>query len=110
MNSQGRTLPPFPVDDFTLDQLTHALGACLGDQREDGSHEIVGGEFTMPMFLSFMSRYDPDRSTFVGLVGDPMGFGEQVPMYEHWDQHYSEHDVIRSLVDEVRRLRTQAPS
>lgn len=109
---EGRTLPPFPVDDFTLDQLEHALDTCLGDviPDSDGRHERVGGEFTMSDFLQFMSGYDPDRSTFVGMVGDPMGFGEQVPMYEHWDQQYNEHSVITALIAEVRRLRGGEPS
>lgn len=102
--TEGRTLPPFPVDDFTLDQLEHALNTCI-NISDDGERSCVGGDFTLPQFLGFMSGYDPERATFLGYVDDPMGFGELVAMYEHWDQSYSEHSVIQALVAEVRRLR-----
>ena len=103
----GRRLPPFPTDEFTLRQLRHALDTCRGD-----GDELVGGEFTMSMFLGFMSGYDPDRSTLIGytdgIPGEPGSegfFGQAIPIYESWDQHYSEHDVIRALIAEVERLR-----
>jgi hypothetical protein len=104
MSETGRTLPPFPVDDFTLDQLEHALNTCV-EVLDDGSRKPVGGEFTLSTFLDFMSGYDKERSTFVGYAGDPVGFGEQVPIYESWDQHYSHETVIQALVAEIRRLR-----
>ena len=102
-DTQGRKLPPFPVDDFTLDQLEHALNTCI-TITDDGEWKPVGGEFTMPKFLHFMSGYDPERSTFVG-YGDLASTGNDIPIYEHWDQVYSEHCVIRALIAEVRRLR-----
>lgn len=107
MMDQGRTLPPFPVDDFTLDQLEHALNTSI-EVTDDGEWKPVGGEFTLSKFLDFMSGHDPERATFVGYAGDPAGFGEQVPIYESWDQSYSEHCVIGALVAEVRRLRAAA--
>lgn len=102
----GKTLPEFPVDDFTLDQLEHALNTRVDGPAvmpfEDSGNEprkLVGGEFTLPQFLDFMSGHDPTRATLVGHADD-------VPIYESWDQRYSEHDVIRALVAEIRRLRT----
>lgn len=65
---------------------------------DDGEWKPVGGEFTMPRFLSFMPGYDPERSTLTGYV-------DGVPWHEMWDEQYSEHDVIRALTAEVRRLR-----
>lgn len=70
---------------------------------EDGEYRCVGGEFTLSTFLKFMSGYDPERASHVGYVGD-------VPMYEVWDEQYSEHDVLRALVAEVRRLRSECES
>lgn len=106
---QRRELPPFPVDDFTLDQLEHALNTAI-EVADDGQWKPVGGDFTLSKFLQFMSGYDPERATFIGHVGGIPGaenlFDNPVPMYESWDQSYSEHDVIRALVKEVRRLRT----
>lgn len=107
---EGRTLPPFPVDDFTLDQLEHALNTAI-DYTEDGERICVGGEFTMSKFLDFMSGYDPDRSTLIGhtdtIPGTEIPTDHAVPIYEHWDQHYSEHCVMRALIAEIRRLRTE---
>jgi len=94
----GRELPPFPTDDFTLDQLKHALDTCRGD-----GGLLVGGEFTLSQFLAFMSGHDPERATFVG-YGDLAGIGNDIPIYESWDQQYSEHDVIRALIARIREL------
>jgi hypothetical protein len=109
IDKSPRELPDFPVDDFTLDQLEHALNTAV-EVTDDGEFELVGGEFTLSRFLQFMSGYDPERSSFVGYVdglpGAPGFFGEPTPMYEHWDASYSESDVIRALIAEVRRLRT----
>lgn len=89
-----KSLSEFPVDDFTLDQLEHALNTCIGD---DG--EPVGGEFTLSRFLEFMSGYDPERKTLLGYTDDG------IPIYEHWDAQYTERCVIRALINEVRKLR-----
>lgn len=105
---QGRKLPPFPTDDFTLTQLEHALNTSI-DFDGDGNRITVGGDFTLPQFLDFMSGYDPERATLVGHTSgvlwnglpDPDG---QIPIYEGWDEHYSEHDVIRALIARVREL------
>lgn len=98
-------LPDFPVDDFTLDQLEHALNTCVagpvslpfGGEPEE-PRKLVGGEFTLSQFLDFMSGHDPRRATLVGEV-------DGIPIYESWDRRYSENDVIRALIAEIRRLR-----
>lgn len=107
---EGRKLPPFPTDEFTLDQLEHALNTCVDSPMQfpftdepDGPTEprkLVGGEFTLSQFLDFMSGYDPKRSTLTGYAGD-------IPIYTGWDQHYSERDVIRALIGRVRELEAQ---
>lgn len=104
----ARELPEFPVDDFTLDQLEHALNTCV-EVRADGSHKPVGGEFTLSQFLGFMSGYDPERVTLIGytdtIPGTDIHHDHAIPIYESWDQHYTERCVIRALIAEVRRLR-----
>ncbi|WP_217349364.1 hypothetical protein [Mycolicibacterium fortuitum] len=104
---QGRTLPPFPTDDFALTQLEHALNTCMEVTRE-GEHRCVGGEFTLPRLLEFLSGHDPDRATLIGytdtIPGTDIPMDHAVPIYESWDQHYSEHDVIRALIARVREL------
>lgn len=104
---KGRTLPPFPVDDFTLDQLWHALNTSVGF-GDDGERRCVGGDFTLNQFLDFMSGHDPERQTLVGYSDGLLGEGDPggIPIYTAWDQHYSREDVIRALLAEVRRLRT----
>jgi len=50
---------PFPVDDFTLDQVEHALDARL--TMVDGEPVVVGADFSLPKLLEFMSGYDPSK-------------------------------------------------
>ncbi|OMB79253.1 hypothetical protein [Mycolicibacterium conceptionense] len=104
---QGRTLPPFPVDDFTLTQLEHALNTSM-EVTPEGEHRCVGGEFTLPRLLAFLSGHDPERATLIGytdtIPGTDIPMDHAVPIYESWDQHYSEHDVIRALIARVREL------
>lgn len=102
----SRTLPPFPTDDFTLTQLEHALNTSI-EVLEDGSHQPVGGEFTMSKFLDFMSGYDPERSTLLGYTAGVCGEGDPagaIPIYASWDQHYTEHCVMRALIARIREL------
>jgi len=106
-----RPLPPFPVDDFTLDQLEHALNTCV-EVTDEGPWKRIGGDFTLSDYLHFLSGYDPERRTFIGYIGgvpgaDNLFDGNAIPAYESWDPSYSEHDVIRALVAEIRRLRGQ---
>jgi hypothetical protein len=102
----AHVLPPFPTDEFTLTQLEHALDTSV-EVLADGSYKPVGGEFTLSKFLDFMSGYDPERSTFVGYTSGVCGEGDPagaIPIYESWDQHYTERCVIRALINRVREL------
>ncbi|SLH06734.1 hypothetical protein [Mycobacteroides abscessus] len=92
----GRTLPPFPINDATLAQLQHALRTSVAVDDE-GNRSCVGGDFTLPQLLDFYSGADESRSTLVGYAGD-------TPIYECWDQRYSEHDVMLALIQRVREL------
>lgn len=91
------TLPPFPVDDFTLDQVEHSLSGAY-EVTDDGEHRWVGSDFPLPRLLDFLSGYNEDRSVHIGYAGG-------TPIYEHLDPVYSERDLTRALIAEVRRLR-----
>ena len=84
------TLPSFPVDDFTLDQVQHALDAAY-----DEEHRLTGADFTLTQLLDFLGGYDPASAQ---PTADP-----DVTVYDA--PTYHEHDVIRALITEVRRLR-----
>ena len=103
----SETLPPFPLDDDVLDRLLEALGTCYGPMREDGTHELVGGEFTLSQLLDFYSGYDRSKEVDLGVGPDPLGFGQDVQWTEYPDPVYSERDVMGALIHEVRRLRQE---
>lgn len=97
------TLPTFPVDDTALDRLEHALGTSYGSIGPDGP-ELVGGEYTLNRLLEFYSGYDPSKLIDEGTGPSPFG-GEDVHWTFYPEPVYSDHDVIRALIEEVRRLR-----
>jgi hypothetical protein len=72
-------LPPFPLDDVTLGLLTSALAG------EDG--------LSLSKLLDFLSGYDPTSGVWDG-------------QDEIWGS-YSDADVMRALIFEVRRLRIE---
>lgn len=84
------TLPPFPLDEETLSLLSIALDPSVLSVSEECSS--VGS------FLAFMSQLGGSDPDAVAEVDD----GIQVMR----DQGYHEHDVIRALIAEVRRLRS----
>lgn len=110
-------LPPFPVDELTLNQLEHALGTCYGEvDPETGNHELVGGEFTLSQFLDFMAGtmgHDPNAVLLQEgrdeseLPEWERGRWANAPIYEDTRLHYTEHSVIEALIAEVRRLRAK---
>jgi hypothetical protein len=102
------TLPPVPLDDVALAQLEHALGTSLTFQAPDGTEldEPIpyGGEYTLPTLLDFWAGVREDPDGVVRQVGEATG----IPVFYDPRPHYSERDVIRALVTEVRRLRDEA--
>lgn len=80
-------LPPFPVDDVTLANVEHSLGAAY-----DGDHNIVGAEFNLLGLLHFLS-------------GSPQAAPTEDPDIFDGGTIYHPHDVIKALIREVRRLR-----
>ena len=94
-------LPDFPVDPVTLDMLSHAL-----DPGPEAKRTSVSD------FLDLMSRMagsDPEAVAEVIEEGDPYDSGRHgfdIVMLR--DPLYHEHDVLRALIAEVRRLRGYA--
>lgn len=93
-------LPPFPVTDDVLDQVEHALQAAY-EVDDEGTHTVVGAEFTLSKLMDFYSGVDEADGE---VIGDVHG----IPIIEYSKPRYTEHDVIASLINEVRRLRTGA--
>lgn len=106
-------LAPFPVDDATLLAVEHALDAVI-EVDDDGGMVLTGADYTLNALLDFLSGAvgeDPDAEVID--PGDPLapelpGFlsglaGAEVVIDSR--PRYSEHDLIRALILEVRRLR-----
>lgn len=91
----------FPVDDFTLDQLEHAMGTLISGWDDDGNQTYTGGDFTLSAFLNFMSGYD---SAKLKPIDEYQEFRD-IPIYDYPDPIFSKECVIRALIAEVRRLR-----
>lgn len=97
------TLPAFPVDDVTLANVLHSLdGAYTVD--DDGTHHLVGADFTLSSLLDFLSGYDETKLIRGGDMGTTP-FGEPVEFTEYPDPLYHPNDVIRALAEEILRLR-----
>lgn len=96
------TLPPFPVDDATLDMLMAAI-----DPRSHGDPDAESssvGNFLV--FVSELGGSDTDAVEGVLDPGDPDLPGlAGAPTHLMRDPQYSEHCVMRALVEEIRRLR-----
>lgn len=118
----GETLPDFPVDDATLGAVEHALGYCLTYEGEDGGilpePRGVGADYSLTALLDFLAGAvgrDPNE-----ILIQPARDESDLPEWERgrdWSSaeivedtrvHYHEHDVIRALIIEVRRLRANA--
>lgn len=117
--SDDVTLPPFPVDDSTLAAIEHALGGSLTYDQPDGTDGegpwLVGADYSLSALLDFLAGCtgrDPNEELIQAARDE-----SDLPEWERsrgWENaeivydtrpHYSEHDLIRALIDEVRRLR-----
>jgi hypothetical protein len=99
-------LPAFPVDDVTLAAVEHALGGALSDADDEGPW-LVGADYSLDRLLDFMAGAtgrDPDEELI--WEGDPDRPGwEGAQIVYDTRPHYHQHDIIRALIAEVRRLR-----
>lgn len=101
-NDVPEWLPDFPTDNAMLDRIEHALGTCW-TYNDDGERVHHGGDYTLSELLDFMSGYD--SSLAIPLGTRPGLFGDDVEWSEYPFPVYTEHDVLRALLVEVRRLR-----
>lgn len=92
----------FPVDESTLNNIKHALGARL-DDIGDGNPVVVGADFTLSRLLEFYSGYDPSTNVSLGEMDTPFGRGE---VDEVQGEMYTVNDVLSALIAEVERLRS----
>jgi len=84
-------LPPFPVDDATLDMLTAAIDPrAHGDQQAEAS--------SVGTFLEVMSQLGGSDITAV-----EEELGDSIVMLR--DPQYHVNDVLTALIQEIRRLR-----
>ena len=90
------SLPDFPVDDSTLDLAWLALNPGPESERT-----------SLADFMEFMSQMGGSDTAAVDSIewGDPLDMGESVEIHIMRDAAYHEHDLIRALITEVRRLR-----
>lgn len=86
-----------PVDDTALDSIEHALGAVFTID-EEGEHQIQGAEYSLSQLLDFWSGFDRADGVQDGYIND-------IPVYVFEKPTLHEHDLIRALVAEIRRLR-----
>jgi hypothetical protein len=108
------SLPPFPVDDATLLAVEHALGGALTYDRpadadpDDDGPWLTGADYSLATLLDFLAgAQGRDPNAVVLVEGNPTLPGwAGAEVIEDTRLHYSDHDVIRALIAEVRRLRS----
>jgi hypothetical protein len=116
--------PSFPVDDATLLAVEHAMGYYLTFEAEDGSRldepRGAGADYSLYELMDFLAGCvgegepgdvelvsgDPDAPDGPG----PFGIGPDTPIYIDHRIHYTERDIIKALIVEVRRLRKEQES
>lgn len=114
----GSDLPDFPVDDATLLAVEHAMGGALTYDRPDhvpydsGDEGpwLVGADFSLSRLLDFLAGCtgrDPHEELIHSGDPDLPDYAGAEVVYDT-RPHYSEHDLIRALIAEVRRLRAEA--
>lgn len=92
-------LPPFPIDDATLDLLLVAINPW-----ENGDPEAEqSGVFD---FLRFMSQMGgSDTEAIEEVINDGSDGGAEI--YVMRDPEYSINDVLEALINEIKRLREE---
>lgn len=93
----NRLLPPFPVDNGTLDLLWSAI------------HPEPDAERTSLWdFLEFMSQMGgSDTEAIAEVIEEPDETCNRAGVYVLRDPQYTDHCVIDALITEIRRLRTE---
>lgn len=104
----------FPVDDATLLALEHSMKGALTFDRPDGAPDdggpwLVGADYSFHQLLDFLAGctgedpnavvIDPGDAMWNDIRGARIVYDTRI--------HYSEFDVIRALIKEVRRLRDE---
>lgn len=104
--SDAPRLPDFPTDPMTLDMVEASLDYCLTVDEETGEHVPVDPDVaSLGDLCSFLSGTTTDPLGLIehhGVVDTIFGPAE---MTVDPRPTYTERDIIRSLINEVRRLR-----
>ena len=97
-------LPPFPVDDGTLNVIRDALDRVVVEVDADGNHTYGGSPFGLHDVLNLLSGCDP--TLLVQAVNE---YDQPIPdMYDYQGGPiYHMHDLIRALLAEIQRLRAE---
>jgi hypothetical protein len=99
------TLAPFPVDPETLNVVYDSMDRTVIGFTDSGEPIREGSPYTLDDVLNMLSGYDPALS-----VQSMNEYDQPIPdMYEYTGPGiYHQHDLIRALIDEIRRLREAA--
>lgn len=101
--SLPQTLPPFPVDDETLNVVYDSMNRVVAHVTDSGEHVYTddSAPFSLAQVLDMLSGYDETK--VVQAVNE---YDQPIPdIYEYPGAVYHPHDLIRALIDEIRRLR-----
>lgn len=99
-------LPPFPLDDGTLNVIRESLDRVVAGFDEDENAVYEGPEFCLDNVLNMLSGYDPSL-----LVQATNEYDQPIPdVYEYPHPIYHPNDLIRALIDEVQQLRAAVPA
>lgn len=93
------SLPPFPVDDQTLDLLWSAIhpDPAVSDRTSVGDLLQLMSQLGGSDITAVESVIDEGDASIPGIGG--------APIHVMRDPQYHEHDVVAALIVEVRRLR-----
>lgn len=114
-------LAEFPTDDVTLSAVEHALDSVLTFDRpadadpDDEGPWRIGSDYALDQLLDFLSGTADHDGVRVGddlepLTADEIARDDALGVdqtYLDERPHYTERDVIRGLIAEVRRLRAE---